>query len=132
MADIQRPQLDRAREIVRGGVYEFKEQYAFRAGSYVGYGQWRSALCYLSLGVNPNAVWQTPNDYADKPFYELIDFSDCEGIIGTGVSVKLAHDFFINLKNISEKGPDEYFILKYSDWRKAFEMASNNGFVSFH
>jgi hypothetical protein len=65
-----------------------------------------------------------------KPFYELINFSDCEGIIGPEVSTKLYNDF-VKFEVVA-KNEEEYFYRKYKDWMKAFKVASNKGVVSFH
>ena len=65
------------------------------------------------------------------PFYELVYFSDCEGVIGTTVSAKLARDFAA-FQEKADAHHDEYFRAKYSQWRKAFEMASDRGAVVFH
>ena len=64
-----------------------------------------------------------------KPFYELIYFSDCEGIIGPEISKKLHQDFVDFHKKI--KGQDRMFIEKYKEWETAFRVASDNGLVKF-
>lgn len=66
-------------------------------------------------------------------FKELICFSDCEGVIGTSLCVKLAKDF----KDFEEKAlslneeNSDWFIQKYQEFKKVFEAASENGFVEF-
>lgn len=102
--------------------YSFEEEYDFRAGSYSGYNWWRDNLRTISNGA---------------AFRELIDFADNEGVIGTVVSRKLAEDFeswegraasYAN--NLGEEG--KYWIDRYRCWKKAFQMASENGAVDFH
>ena len=81
---------------LEGGNYEETDQtmtHAFRAGSYSGYNVFRSVLAQCTLGVISDEVWADPDKWMSKPFYELINFSDCEGTIGTKVSAKLYHDF---------------------------------------
>ncbi len=63
-------------------VDEDAEVFGFRAGSYSGHGAFRDALSETALGVDPPTVWGNPDAYKDEPFFELINFSDCEGSIG--------------------------------------------------
>lgn len=117
---------------------------SFRAGSYSGYNHWREQLAKMAGYENPEEVW---NDYDAeiervgetgkmKPFYELICFSDCEGIICSEISAKLYEDF-VNFeekaKNFVENSiENNYFYSKYKEWKEAFRVASDNGLVSFH
>ena len=93
------------------------EHFSFRAGSYSGYNFWRSWLAGL------------PGRGA--AFEELVWFSDCEGTIGPVVAAKLAKDFAA-FDAVAKTNGDEYEYAKYQDWRAAFEMAADNGAVSFH
>lgn len=103
-------------------VYTYEDSFGFRAGSYSGYGWWRDKLEGLSDG---------------NSFYELTNFADNEGVIGSVVSKKLYNDFISNSDNaekysklIGEDG--KYWLEKYKSWTKAFEMASDDGAVDFH
>jgi hypothetical protein len=137
----------RAGEIDDEGIYRATEEFGFRAGSYSGYNEWRDQLAalvghpsekhvvaaseHLMLGdrwSHAASVWNNP---APGPFMELINFSDCEGTIGTTVSAKLAKDF-ADWQEKADAHEDEWFREKYADWRKAFEMAADNGCVVFH
>ena len=61
---------------------------------YAGYSAWRRQLSLLSLGVEPEEVWEHPRRFRGKPFAELIDFPDGAGpIIGPKTSAKLYADF---------------------------------------
>jgi len=78
------------------GLYEYtaaSEQHDFRAGPYSYYNTWREQLSRLALGVEPEAVWEEPDRFAGRPFVELINFTDCDGRIGSGLAAKLATDF---------------------------------------
>lgn len=135
---------DQADDLEDKAVYSYKESGRFWSGSYGKYNQWREQLAKLA---NYAPVWyESIEGY--KPsgslshqagafevdsgaFYELICFTDCDGIIGAKTSAKLAKDF----AEWDEKAKalnDEYFYAKYEQWRKCFEMAANNGAVSFH
>lgn len=119
--------------IVEHGVYRYEQEFDFRAGSYSGYNEWRNHLSRLMLKVDAETVWHNSESYKGKPFYELINFSDCEGIIGPETSKKLAADFAAH-QPIANDEPafDGWFTEKYNNWRQAFELASNNGYVKFH
>lgn len=126
-------------------IYHAEDHYGFLAGSYSGYNEWRDELANLAgypgaphpsprrLGEQSHAayVWEHYEDLRGKPFVELIHFSDCEGVIGPETSAKLARDFAA-FQEKADQHPDEYFRRKYNDWRKAFEMAADNGAVMFH
>jgi hypothetical protein len=105
--------------LIDGAVYAAFGGDHFRAGSYTGYGRWREALAQFAYGVDPETVWGNPDDFADKPFFEIIHFSDCEGTIGPEVAAKLARDFEEYRQQAREAwppetvaGPDDW-----GDWR---------------
>jgi hypothetical protein len=124
------------------------ERVGFRAGSYSGYGNWRRHLCRMALGEEPEEVWATPEVFAGRPFVELINFSDCEGVIGPKTSAKLARDFadfaeqaeqYVEQNGRGDKtgkvGPEQgidWFLESYREWREAFDLAADDGFVTFH
>ena len=112
------------------GMYEGTDTFGFRAGSYGGYNSWRSWLSRTFLGVLPESVWDNPAQFSGKPFVELIHFSDCEGAIGPTVSAKLFHDFEANESQLN--GADQWYVDVYHKWKRAFEIASKDGFVIFH
>jgi hypothetical protein len=131
-----------ADDIVDRAIYHADDDFGFRAGSYSGYSVWRDQLAEMvgypaitdGLDKYRREYPYSSGVHADPkpgPFVELINFSDCEGVIGPKTSAKLAADF----KAFQEKAdahPDDWFREKYADWRKAFEMAADNGAVSFH
>lgn len=101
-------------------VYEWESSYSFRAGSYSGYGIWRSSL---------------NNFKGDVAFQELINFADNEGVIGPVVSKKLYEDFVKYEKEAEQYSEDTnddgWFIENYRDWLEAFKLASDGGAVEF-
>lgn len=122
----------RATPMVENGVYKITgEEFDFRAGSYSGYNRWREQLSFMATGLNPRTIWNNEDRYRNVPFFELIDFSDCEGIIGPTVAAKLAADFAA-YQDKADRHSDEYFRQKYADWRKAFLLAADGGMVAFH
>lgn len=110
------------------GTYTATDSMDFRAGSYGGYNAWREQLAQLVGHKTARDVWGCPQP---GPFVELINFSDCEGTIGPETSKKLAQDFS-DFQHIADAHDDEWFIDRYNLWRKAFEMAADNGAVEFY
>jgi hypothetical protein len=115
------------------GIYEScGEQFDFPAGSYQHYNVWRELLSKTFLGVEPREIWNDESGkYAECPFVELINFPDNEGTIGPKTSAKLAKDFDIHV-GIAREIFDQYAFTLYEDWRKAFHLAADTGFVIFH
>lgn len=130
------PEIDRALDIDEGYYDGLGEHHSFRAGSYSGYNYFRNTLAKGILGVSDEMLWNNHEEYIDKPMYEIINFSDCEGCIGPMVSKKLHKDFVDNrvkyLNYISEIGDPKYYERVYDDFTKGFELASNEGIVIFH
>ena len=128
---------DRASDISDGCVYSSGESLGFRAGSYGGYNGWREELARLAgyefvkgesdrHGFSRGA-WNS----GEGPFWEIINFSDCGGVIGSEVSKKLLKDF-CDFEEKAEGHESDNFKRLYKEWRGAFELASNNGCVDFH
>lgn len=130
---------DRATDIEQGTYVESEgcDTIEFRAGSYSGYSAFRNLLSNIILGVDARTVWTEEERYADKPFYELINFSDCEGNFGPQMSAKLHKDFVDNRElfheRVKEYNPyEDYYESVYDNFMKGFEMASKGGILCFH
>ena len=107
---------------------------SFSAGSYSGYGQWRSMLCRSALGVEPHVVWDSAERWKESPFFELINFSDCEGMIGPLAAASLHEDFSANRELVTRVNQDAghlWFVDLYNTWEEAFALAANHGLVLF-
>jgi hypothetical protein len=127
---------------LRTGWYEIGgEQHAFRAGGYGGYNEWRNRLAQMAgYAATPHSrkagdapeprydvtVWNS----AGGPFFELINFSDCEGVIGPTASAKLVADFDAFEPQAKALG-DADFLSVYADFRRAFALAADGGAVEF-
>ena len=128
--------------------YRAEQRSGFRAGSYSGYNAWREMLAkmagYPALPVDRYGTGNIDFRHdagahaaGSGPFFEMIWFTDCEGVIGPVVSRKLAEDF----RQWDEKaqqfsaaidGWSGHFYRLYLEWKIAFEMAADDGAVSFH
>lgn len=101
-----------------GDVYDCENYVCISIGSYGTYGWFRRAL--EAFSENRDC------------FNELIDFSDCEGVIGSVVSEKLYEDFSSN-KKLFEMWvhKDELLLQMYRKFESAFEIAKDGGAVEF-
>lgn len=123
-------------------VYSCDYAHSFRAGSYSGYNAWRECLAkmagYVAVSVERYGSTSLRHDYGafnstEGPFWHLINFSDCEGVIGSVISKKILADFIEHEKAAESvtDGPEGWFLNLYREWKKAFEMAADDGAVVF-
>ena len=105
--------------------YSYFDKFSFRAGSYSGYSFFRNWLEDLALEPGERIK-------VGDPFYELVIFSDCEGVIGPMISQKLHRDFVMydHLARTHHQAYQVYHV--YRDFTNAFRIASVNGAVKFH
>ena len=134
----------------------------FRAGSYSGHNIFRKVLSQCTLGVEIDTVWEAQDIYMNRPFFNFLNFSDCEGIIGPDYSASLFEDFRDNrdrfIRNLKQEidftketenplalEPEfiiedfnlsdmdiEYYTETYDNWTLAFELAKDGGIVQFN
>jgi hypothetical protein len=131
------PQSSRGLE--RERCYEVSgESIGFRAGSYSGYSEWRGMLARFGMGTDPRWVWSEPETFKDTPFFELVNFSDCEGSIGPEACADLSVDFetmrdeILNSRSWPRPEDWDWFVDLYDTWASAFALAANTGLVEFH
>lgn len=103
---------------------------SFRAGSYSGYNYWRSGLAVFATGHTVESYWGAEGDI-DLPFYELINFTDCDGAIGWEAAADLLIDFNNHYDAYAEVHSERETHL-YELWTEACEVASDNGLIWFH
>lgn len=101
-----------------GDVYDCENCAHISIGSYGTYGWFRRALETFSEDCD----W----------FNELIDFSDCEGVIGSIVSKKLYEDFSSNAESFEQWVYQKYSVVEgelllrmYYKFESAFEIAKD-------
>lgn len=115
-----------------------------RVGSYSTYNRWRNDLAMAIHGVSAETIWQDPHSFEGKAFVELIDFSDCEGVIGAEVAEKLYQDFVEHEKKFkvwtmtqwlqvadSASEDDLWWDEIYEDFMKALDVARKDGALIF-
>ena len=116
------------------GVYTYDAVGGFGVG-YMGYTFFREQLAKVSgwpkaisgeYGLEYcSSVWEAYGG----PFWELINFSDCEGTIGTVAAKKLLADFYAYYDASIQM--EEKYIKLYDRFHEAFLIASQNGAVCF-
>lgn len=130
----------RADEIEHKALYRYEEGDGFWSGGYGRYNQWRDDLAkmagwpqgkYEQYGQSWNSYAASAWQATEGPFWELINFSDCEGVIGPVTSAKLAKDF-ADYQEKAEALQAPGFLERYNEWRQCFEMAADGGMVRFH
>ena len=133
------PHHKRQLEGMKPGLYEYtegSEHHSFRAGSYSSYNWWRDQLARFAHGVPAEEVWAHPRRYKGKPFVELIDFTDCDGRIGTPVAAKLLADFQAHAGKADDFATSlgeeaEYWLEVYREFTEAFRLAAQDGALMF-
>jgi hypothetical protein len=103
---------------------EASQRHLFRVGSYHTYNEWRNELSLMALGVPADVVWASPETYALRPFYYLINFLDSDGVIGQTVCKLLAQQFG-DFQQVAARCE------LYDEFRKAFELGADGGLVEF-
>lgn len=117
--------LDRAKDIEEG-FYTYADSDTRLHLSYGAYNLWREKLSKMAGYPTIEDAWNADNG----AFWELINFADNEGLIGTQACIKLAKDFS-DYENIANSSIDVSFKDYYFCLKEAFEMASNNGAIVF-
>ena len=134
----------RAKGLKNNAVYSYDQYDHVFGRSYSGYSAWREQLAKLAgypevmydrgYGVvqpsHAAAAWQGVVQ-AGAPFLELINFSDCEGVIGPVVAAKLLQDF-ITFDERARSHGDEWFYPGYCDIRRGLELAADGGALNFN
>lgn len=105
--------------------------YEFRAGSYIYYDEFRRALCRAALDTDLETIWNDPDTWADKPFFELLNFADNEGSIGPVAAAALAEDFTTLDEEVTLLFTDLDHQRSYQEWKSALRLAADTGMVVF-
>lgn len=113
---------------------------SLRAGSYSAYNKFRNLLSLSVLGVKAETAWENAGTFHDKPLWDIINFSDCEGAIDSVKCLKLhdelvdSRDMFISyIKNDTEIGDmdTEHYTNLYDGFINCFKIGSQAGVVIF-
>lgn len=123
--------------------YSFEWSDSCLSMSYGGYNAWRDMLAKLAgyplakregfggaiIDSHAAAAWNGLVG-PGAPFYDLINFSDCEGTIGPEACGRLLKDF-VAFDEAAKAVAEKYFYAAYRDLWFGVELASNNGCLCF-
>ena len=110
--------------------------FSFEIG-YSDYARWFDELYGMLYEVDANSVYRDVRRYRSKPFVEFVDVpSSSDGpTIGPKMAVKLHADFAAfarKAKRHFTQTEDRAWMWEiYKDFRKAFKIASDGGFVCY-
>ncbi len=128
---LNRDFLAQADGLVEGEYAVAGERFAFRAGSYSGYNHWRGQLCRMAHGMTADEFWGMRDDpKRPKDFADLIDFSSA--FLARAFGSQKYRDRAETFAATMVEGDGVYWLAKYNEWLRAFELAAGNGAVSFH
>jgi hypothetical protein len=129
----------RAAPLHSGNFYSYEETTEVVSHGYSGFSRWRDTLAkisgwalaeYTSFGVKGYSHAASAWAATEGPFWELINFSDCEGFIGTEACKKLSGDFE-KYKEAASNEEENFYIL-YLRWKEGVSFAAENGALEFH
>lgn len=124
----------RADEISSRSVYQYERQSIAFKGSYSTYSRFRDNLAKFAGA--PDAQWYWDHDPTIMPFYDMIQFSDCEGTLGKLSCERLLRGFEylqprLNRLNMPFEEAEE-FRKQYLDIMNGLRVAVCNGFLTYN
>lgn len=134
---------DRAPDIIDRLPYRYAASLCGPACGYLGHSVFREKLAELAgyppvsddpyKKLFPRSVncWGG-GEITGGPFWELINFSDCDGVLGAAVCRKLADDFAKHQDAANTLMLDGDWLEHYNAWRECLEFAAAGGCVKFH
>lgn len=126
------PSFDRSLGgLIADRCYNVSGRTATVSNSYGGHGAFRDRLARTFLGVSAPTVWYAADQYADRPFFELIHFADNEGTIGPAAASDLLADFEAGRDRWRSTIDHEWLRGKYDEWTEVFRCAASGGLVDF-
>lgn len=118
------------------GVYSWEEVFCF-GQAYSAHTRFRNNLAKLA-GYEPfgkselrHFAGAILDEVKEGPFWELINFADNEGVIGTDFCKKLAKDFDDFQEKAESVQDDIEFRTRYHRWRQACHLAAQDGCLDF-
>lgn len=129
-AFVPAPQWEHKIKNLNNGAYYTGDSVGDLRSGYGSHYGFRVALCEIMYRTENEWIHGELNE--NMPFYELIDFSDCEGCLDWEISEKLYNDFISN-----HEAAMRYFKVKpnfkdkYIEWTEIFRLGKDKGVVSF-
>lgn len=119
-----------------GAVYECEIEFEMEPIGYQGFNDRRSEIYKKVLGLTADEVWKDLPGHQGKPFHDLLNFCDSEGIMGSDACKRLLKDFEAHKDQVMEaltecSGHEEIAESEYDEWIEALTIASNDGCLYF-
>jgi hypothetical protein len=123
---------------VPNGVYRYERCEHVFSRSYGTYNRWREMLANLAgyarhptekdeCHIHSRTAWEAESG----PFWELINFTDCDGVLGAQTCKKLLLDFEA-FEAAAAAHADSWFSEIYRTFHQAIRLAADGGAVKFH
>jgi hypothetical protein len=128
------PEWDfKIKNLVKGGYYKGDVIFTGVGYSYSGHSNFREDLIRLigreDLLADGEINWEILPD--DIPFYDFINFSDCEGCLDWEISKKIYYNFITYNEKAKELDVNNFYN-RYLKWFETFRITSEqNGVVVF-
>jgi hypothetical protein len=101
------------------------EKTEFFSSSYGAYNDFRRHLAKGVIGVSPESVWEDTESFRYGPLYELINFADNEGIIGTEECKRIYDSLVLGRDKFME-----YYDNFTEEWEKANPLNPEQKIIS--
>lgn len=114
---------NRADEFRTDQFYDYKSETWFSMGSYTAYGQFRTELAEKLAKIPEGEYYEGRKG----PFWQMINFSDCDGVLGTESCQRLMADF-------QEYASRKHLITdqdRYNKMQQAVTLGAQGGCVVF-
>lgn len=115
-------------------------EHEFNVGSYSTYNKLRNLICLSIHGVKVESVWDNARKYAGTTCWDLLNFSDCEGVIDSKTSAGILKDLEENRDNFISyltKDSDigdmdtEHYTESYDNFIRCFTLGADEGVVIY-
>lgn len=119
------------------GYYEVEEWFCkdkdpYISISYSTYNDFRNQICYMANEIYDSDMWFDYEGSVDKPFAEMVCFTDCDGTFDYVVAEKLLKDFE-TFQEKAKKELDEWFYGLYENYMKILKNCIEcKGVVRYH
>jgi len=130
---------------VTSGAVEFiksndADEFNFSVGPYSTYNKLRNLICLAIHDIKVESVWDNAGKYSNAALWDLLNFSDCEGVIDSVTSARILKDLidnrtdFINyIKKDTDIGEMDviHYTELYDNFIKCFTLGADGGVVIY-
>ena len=114
----------------KNGMYDCRDTLDVFHKSYGTYNEWRDWLAKIAGYHGARDMWVIKEPGQPIPFWEIINFSDCEGTIGTVACKKMLKDFE-DYDQKARSAEESWLYDTYVDIHEGLKLAANGGCLKF-